>query len=170
LENVQGEFKYGERINQTDQMYSGFSERGLSGIGEIIAIDSLVQDGVDVYDQTTSLLMAWDGSNQFDSASFFEDNYQVFGGVGATNSANGYVMDWSVGASGTTGTLRVSGTQGNIVAGMTSNYSDGIASVTTVLHTGELKYRSGDILYIQNMKPIQRGFEQKEEIKIVIDY
>jgi len=170
LENVQGEFKYGERINQTDQMYSGFSERGLSGIGEIVAIDSLVQDGVDAYDQTTSLLMSWDGSNEFDSASFFEDNYQVFGGVGATNSANGYVMDWSVGASGTTGILRVSGTQGNIVAGMTSNYSDGVASVTTVLHTGELKYRSGDILYIQNMKPIQRGFEQKEEIKIVIDY
>ena len=46
----------------------------------------------------------------------------------------------------------------------------GTATITNILHVGELKYRSGETIYIQNTKPIQRGFEQKEEIKIVIDF
>jgi len=169
LENVQGKFKHLECVTETDPFYSGFSSRGLSGIGEISAIDSLIREGVDAYDQTTSLVMSWDDTHPFDTYSFSKDNYQSFA-YGSTGSANGYVMDWSVGASGTTGTLRLSGTQGRFYAGMTSSYTEGFATVSKVLHTGELKYRSGEILYIQNMKPIQRGFEQKEEIKIVIDF
>ena len=84
-------------------------------------------------------------------------------------------MDWSAGASGTTGVLRVTGTQGKFYVGMTTPYyvdssTTASAQIQQIVHTGELKYRSGETLYIQNMKPIQRGFEQKEEIKIVIDF
>ena len=84
-------------------------------------------------------------------------------------------MDWSAGGSGTTGVLRVTGTQGKFFVGMIAPYTvdsaiTANASVQQIIHTGELKYRSGETLYIQNMKPIQRGFEQKEEIKIVIDF
>jgi len=168
-ENPQGSFKVGERVSQTDQFYSDYT-KGLSGIGQIAAIDTVIRQGVDTYDQTTSLVMSYDGTNYFDSDSFGEDAFVHFG-YGSTGSGNGYVMDWSSsGATGTTGTLRISGAQGTFRAGMTAAYGSDTATVSQVLHTGELKYRSGEILYIQNMKPIQRDLEQKEEIKIVIDF
>jgi hypothetical protein len=173
IEEPQGTFKQGEKIGQVDPLYGGFVGRGISGIAEIVAIDSVIRNGVNTYDQTTSLVMEYDGTSLFNSNAFSEDGYTVFT-YGNTGSANGYVMDWSAGASGTTGTLRVSGTQGKFYTGMETVYlvSSGVtavAQVQDIIHTGELKYRSGETLYIQNMKPIQRGFEQKEEIKIVID-
>lgn len=191
LEESQGNFKQGERLTQVTPLYGGFVGTGLSGVAEIVAIDSVIRsltahseccrsgvptstDGGSVYDQTTSLVVSYDGNNQFDSQSFREDDYTEFA-YGNTGSANGYVMDWSAGASGTTGTLRVTGTQGKFYVGMTTPYfvdesTTASAQVQQIVHTGELKYRSGETLYIQNMKPIQRGFEQKEEIKIVIDF
>lgn len=173
VEEPQGTFKQGEKIGQVDPLYSGFVGKGISGIAEIVAIDSVIRNGVNTYDQTTSLVMQYDGTALFNSKSFLEDGYTVFA-YGNTGSANGYVMDWSAGASGTTGTLRVSGTQGKFYTGMETVYSvstgiTAVAQIQDIIHTGELKYRSGETLYIQNMKPIQRGFEQKEEIKIVID-
>ena len=173
LENVQGEFKRGERIAQTDLYYTGFMPKGLSGVAEITDIQSIVRGGVETYDQTTILSLSHDGINLFDSNSFFEDEFKEFA-VGTT-SANGYVMDWAAGASGTTGTIRLSGTQGRFVEGMQVGYRidgavGGSATINEIIHSAELKYRSGEILYIQNMKPIQRGNEQKEEIKIVINF
>lgn len=172
LENPQGQFKVNERVSQTDLFYSDYS-RGLSGIGQINAIDTVIREGVDTYDQTTTLVMSYDGTNLFASTAFLEDAFVDFV-LGATGSANGYVMDWTLGGAGTTGTLRVSGTQGTFLAGMTAAYGltteSNLATVSQVIHEGELKYRSGEILYIQNMKPIQRGLEQREEIKIVIDF
>jgi len=168
VENPQGSFKVGERVTQSDQFFDDFVH-GLSGIGQITAIDSVIRESTETYDQTTSLVMAYDGTTDFTSTSFPEDSFLGFY-LGSTGSANGYVMDWTVGGAGTTGTVRVSGTQGSFRAGMTAAYGSDIATVTSVLHEGELKYRSGEVLYIQNMKPIQRDLEQREEIKIVIDF
>jgi hypothetical protein len=145
----------------------------LSGIGQIKAIDTVIREGVDTYDQTTTLVMSYDGNNLFKTTSFLEDAFEEFV-LGSTGSANGYVMDWNLGGTGSTGTLRVSGTQGIFRMGMTASYGlttdTNLATVTQVIHTGELKYRSGEVLYIQNMKPIQRNLEQREEIKIIIDF
>jgi hypothetical protein len=168
VENPIGSFKVGERVTQSDQFLDDFSF-SLSGIGQITAIDTVIREGVDAYDQTTSLVMAYDGATDFTSTSFPEDLFLDFH-LGSTGSANGYVMDWVTAGAGTTGTLRVSGTQGTFRAGMTAAYGSDIATVTSVIHEGELKYRSGEVLYIQNMKPIQRDLEQREEIKIVIDF
>ena len=171
LENVVGEFKVGERLSQTGKVYEGL-EGDIEGLGQILAIDTLVREGVDTYDQTTSLVLAYDGTNLFGSSSFDEDSFVQFG-IGATSTANGYVMDWSVGSDGTTGQVRLLGTQGTFELGMSASYGEDDAyraSITSILHVGELKYRSGEMLYIQNMKPIQRSYDQKEEIKIVIDF
>lgn len=172
LEEAQGTFKHKERLSQVDPLYSGFNVSGLSGTAEVIAIDSLVRNAPTTYDQTTTLVMQYDGNREFKSDSFSEDAYKLFS-YGLTGSASGYVMDWTPGT--TSGTLRLTGTQGKFYAGMQTTYDIGsgltaVAQVVTVAHVGELKYRSGETLYIQNMKPIQRGFEQKEEIKIVIDF
>ena len=192
LENIQGNFKYGERITQLDPYYSEFMPRGISGVAKIIEFDTFVRDTTrecvdcqsqptdrgsyqSVYDQTTSLVLLYENPNIFSPSSFTEDDYQLFN-FGVTSSASGYVMDWSVGASGTTGVLRLSGTQKDFNIGMQTPYRTedigitGTATITNILHVGELKYRSGETIYIQNTKPIQRGFEQKEEIKIVIDF
>ena len=167
LENPQGSFKVGERVSQADPFH-WFHSRGLSGIGIIKEIGSVIREGIDTYDQTTSLVMAYDGDQFFENLSFPEDKYLVFA-YGATSSANGYVMDWSVGGTGTTGTLRISGSQGEFLVGMTAGYGNSTATVSDILHRAELRYRSGEVLYIQNMKPIRRDLEQSEEIKIVID-
>lgn len=174
VENISGEFKYGERITQSDWFYNQYFSRGLSGIGEIVAVDTLIREGVNAYDQTTMLNLTWESPNNFNSSSFLEDNYYNFV-LGATGSANGYVVAWESGASGTTGRIRLSGTQGKFLVGMTAAYpasptTEAVATISAVLSEAELKYRSGEVLYIQNMKPIQRGAEQKEEIKIVIDF
>lgn len=168
VENPQGSFKVGERVTQSDQFFDDFTN-GISGIGQITAIDTVIREGTETYDQTTSLVMAYDGTTNFTTSAFPEDTFLPFY-LGSTASANGYVMDWSFGGAGTTGSLRLSGTQGSFKAGMTAAYGSDIATVTSVLHEGELKYRSGEVLYIQNMKPIQRDLEQREEIKIVIDF
>jgi hypothetical protein len=113
-----------------------------------------------------------DGTRLFDASSFVADNYVEFV-KGTAGIANGYVMEWSAGASGTTGELRILGTQGVLELGMSAAYGDNKqyrALVTSIPHVGELKYRSGEMLYIQNIKPIDRSQEQKEEIKIVIDF
>jgi hypothetical protein len=170
LENVVGEFKVGERVSQTDKLYGAFTG-DIVGLGQILAIDTVIREGVDTYDQTTSIVVGYNGTNLFDSTSFVEDEFVVFDN-GATGVANGYVMDWSVVGDGTTGQIRLLGTQGVFEMGMSATYGkdDSLATISAILHTGELQYRSGEILYIQNMKPIQRSYDQKEEIKIVIDF
>lgn len=172
VENPQGEFKLKELVGQTDPMYSGMY-KGLSGIAEIVDMQSIVLGATETYDQTTTLVLAYDNNNLFNSSSLVEDSFKSFS-FGNT-AANGYVMSWSPGVSGTTGTVRLTGTQGKFVTGMLVEYNidsnlTSSAEVTDVIHEAELKYRSGDILYIQNVKPIQRGLEQKEEIKIVINF
>lgn len=171
LENVVGEFKVGERLSQTNKMYGSLTG-DIEGIGQILSIDTVVRDGTETYDQTTTMVLQYDGTNLFEDTTFEDDGFVVFG-VSVTGQANGYVMDWSPGASGTTGQLRLLGVQGTLSAGMTTPYgSTGQfdASITSISHVGELKYRSGEILYIQNAKPIKRSRDQKEEIKIVIDF
>ena len=169
LENVVGDFKIGERVSQTGKVYEGL-EGDIEGLGQILSIDTLVRDGTDTYDQTTSLLLQYDGTHFLRRSTFPEDSFVEFFDTG-TGHANGYVLEWSMGASGTTGELVLLGVQGQFNPGLLTRYGDDYkAQISSVLHVGELKYRSGEILYIQNMKPIKRSYDQKEEIKIVIDF
>lgn len=172
LENVRGDFTIGEKLNQSSP-YTGTFTYGLSGVAKITEVTTVVEDGNGVYDQTTSMVLNWNGTNFMYDGSFEEDQFVRFD-YGSTGFANGYVMDWSQDG-GTTGTIRLSGTQGKFYQGMSVQYKSAAGlthtgSVNSILHTGELVYRSGDILYIQNTKPIQRRFDQKEEIKVVIDF
>jgi hypothetical protein len=49
--------------------------------------------------------------------------------------------------------------------GVTSN-----AIVSGISHEEELKYRSGELIYIQNVQPITRSIEQREEIKVIFQF
>lgn len=171
IENVQGEFYRNEALNQFSG-YTGTFTYGPSGGALVSEMVSVVQGGKETYDQTTNLVVQYDGTNLFFDTTFDGDQYITFN-YGNTSSANGYVMDWQR-TSGATGNLIVAGTQGTFVPGMTFGYVSGrneaVSTITAVVHEGDLVYRSGEILYIQNMNPVQRSPDQKEEIKIVIEF
>ena len=110
------------------------------------------------------------------SDTFLVDS-QVYFATGLTESS-GYIIDWSPATGGTSGTLRLSGVQGSILVGQQVEYvtlgasgsTVGVnATVTSISHRSDMKYASGEVLYIQNINPITRNLEQREEIKLVIE-
>jgi len=172
LENPKGKFYIGETVLQTEPYFSG--SNGSTGQGKIYAIDTEICCVPTTYDLTSSLTIYGEG---FEDDTFFKDAFVSF--VTGSTEGNGYVVDWTPATGGTSGTLRLGGVQGNIIKGQLVDYTAFGASGTTVTvngsilsvdHLGELKYRSGEVLYIQNIKPIQREIEQREEIKLVIDF
>jgi hypothetical protein len=96
----------------------------------------------------------------------------VEGFDGATAVSTGYVVNWI--PSGATGELSVISVVGDFVAGETIKYTNAEgntanALVDILVSEVDLVYRSGQVQYIQNMRPIVRSEEQEEEIKLVIE-
>ena len=92
----------------------------------------------------------------------------------SADSSYGTIVEWTATTGATNGTLLLSGVNGTFVAGMTSSYtysdSTYVATITEVTQEPDLKYRSGEVSYIQNIRPVQRDDDQREEIKIVINF
>lgn len=166
VEDVSGKFKIGEAITKVNPV-TNTMVNGITGIAKISSLITTVR-GKKVYDQTTDMIVvAGAGESEFEDDDFAVDSYMRFS-TGLTES-NGYLMEWR--ATGATGYMRLSGTNGKFTAGMSLMGSVGLtATINTVLSQSELLYGSGDILYIQNVKPIQRSYDQREEFKIVIDF
>ena len=125
------------------------------------------------YDLTTEVTLV--GEN-FISGTFARDAKVSFA-LGLT-SGIGYITDWVPATGGTNGAMRLSGVQGTVLAGQLVEYQtfgpsgtiDTVSgTIPSVTHMSELKYRSGEVLYIQNIKPVMRNIEQREEIKLVIE-
>ena len=105
------------------------------------------------YDSTLSLLYYQQESYKGFGTNATSGNYVAFSGTnqitGATSSATG-----TTGASSETVTLANSNT-----LTLTAGYA-----------TPELQEYSGDIIYLENRKPIQRASDQSEDIKIIIEF
>jgi hypothetical protein len=87
---------------------------------------------------------------------------------GATTGmmTTGKIVDWSA-TSASTGELFLNDVRGNyLTGGFCGAAAHGITSVSGP----EMQIGSGEVLYIQNIRPITRGSEQEEEIKILIGY
>lgn len=170
LEYVNGTPNIGEYVSQITPDFIALT--GFTPIGKIIEIDE-DQDITDViYDQTTQLNLNYDGSVIFNSSSFdLDDTVNSLSGSNVVGV--GKVIDWSAGASGTTGYLRILGTTGNFSVGnkiLYNNSSTTGSSISSVISTPDILYHSGEIMYIQNIRPITRSIEQKEEIKLIIQF
>ena len=173
VEDVNGTFTEGEKVIACDYnltpLYSLTSANALK-IGAISAA-SLV--GVSPVYKTTTKLTVNGGTagGLFTTSTFTEDATVSF--VSA-DSAYGTIVEWTATAGATNGTLLLSGVNGTFVAGMTSSYtysdSTYVATITEVTQEPDLKYRSGEVSYIQNIRPVQRDDDQREEIKIVINF
>jgi len=147
---------------------------GASGIATIMDIGETTRNSTTVYDQTTSLSVQTTIGNPFDNDSFVVNNL-VYGITGATSKGSGYIVEWSISATGATqGTVRLYGNKGTFngthVAFKDSNGLTSTAIVKAISHEEELKYRSGELIYIQNVQPITRNIEQKEEIKVLFQF
>jgi hypothetical protein len=165
-----------ERLIECDYFLCPTSTRGASGasgIATIMDIGETTRNSPTVYDQTTSISLRTTISNPF-SKQTFDSTTLVSGVTGSTTQGTGYVVEWSSATGATQGTLRLYGVDGVFsgtrIAFTDSNGISANAIVTGISHEKELKYRSGELIYIQNVQPITRNIEQKEEIKVLFQF
>ena len=176
LENARGVFSInesvfsiGETVGVRDRYLSFYS--GLTGIAKIVEKTEVIEGIPAVYSQVYKFVLNPAAGDTFRSNSFTLDN-TIYGYNGSTQVAVGKAVNWNT--SGATGDLSVIFTTGQIVAGNTIPYDSSVgfatsALVTVVSQTPDLKYRSGQVQYIQNIRPIVRSDSQEEEIKLVIE-
>ena len=171
LENVQGKFSNGESILETRPFFDG--SNGSTGPGKVYSSETELVGVPSTYDLTTNLTIS--GAN-FNTTTFNKDTFVTF--ATGNTSGNGYIIDW-IHVTGSTGELKLAGVQGIVATGQSFNYSGIGASGTSVEvngivyavnHRSDLRYMSGEVLYIQNIKPIIRNLEQREEIKLVVEF
>jgi len=116
-----------------------------------------------------------DGEIVLGGISGFEIVIDIGGQVEAT--VQGIIVQWEPAVDGLTGVLSLVDVRGSFEIGEQIDEFDPVAE-TTVTDIGEviaktdpeLEHRSGELLYIQNVKPIQRDIEQAEEFKILIEF
>lgn len=143
-------------------------------------LDRIDIENVGEYRTTTRLRIVTTGSAFTDgvlSGSAYD------GTIKQTNSRDlkmtlGTIVDFYVPTgSGNTGTLSLSNVRGTfntvdplyfIPYGSTAETA--ISATINQLVPSEIKIGSGDMLYIENVRPIQRNIEQSEEFKIVIGF
>lgn len=168
LEYPNGNFNLGEYISQIPP---NFITTGMSPIGKIIEIDEYQNTTDVIYDQTMQLYLSYDGSTIFNSSSFTEDD-TVESLSGGSIIGTAKVIDWATGTSGTTGSIRILGISGSFNSGNKILYGSSTtgANINSIISSPDILYHSGEIMYIQNIRPIERSLEQKEEIKLIIQF
>ena len=120
------------------------------------------------YRLTTSLVITDSGSGLSDS-SYTKDDlvYQIGLDTGLTgNSVSGKIVDWSA-TNGNTGMLTMNDLRGSFAVG---GFSGGTNHTITGVSGPEIQVGSGEVLYIQNIRPVTRDTEQDEEIKVMIGF
>jgi len=106
---------------------------------------------------------------EFDSVrSLIYYQQEKFGSYG-TNATTGAFAAFSTTATITGGTSGATGTPSNTTETITLQNSNTV-SLTTGYANAELQPDSGNIVYIENRKPIQRASDQTEDIKIIIEF
>lgn len=163
LEDVNGDFAMGEYIYQMNTSYGGIT----GPMGKIIEIDEYEETNQLVYDQTIRFKINYDGSQLFDNDSFSKDDF-VFNAT-----ASGYVLDWTPATGGTFGNIRILPYAGQFSTDQTLIYNNSNATggtISEIVSSPELIYRSGDVLHLQNIRPVERLLEQKEQIKLIVEF
>jgi len=120
------------------------------------------------YRMTTQLIIT-DSSGSLTDNSYTKDNtlYQHTLESGVTaGTVTGKIVSWSK-TNGNTGELYVNDVRGSFDTGGFSGSAN--HSITTISQP-EIKVGSGEVLYIQNIRPVTRSTEQDEEVKIMIGF
>lgn len=178
--------KGGELLKVIDPTgnYSIISLSGDSSIARIYASKNEIDRNSrnPVYDLTTHLTVQGnvDGGSPtgytIQSDTFTKDELILQGSTTDTNRTTARVVDW-IYTSGSTGELVVNSVVGRFVTGSdgsAAGFSGGNISFTDKFVTGlvqaEVIPTSGELLYIQNIRDVDRNVEQSEEIRIVLNF
>ena len=94
-----------------------------------------------------------------------QESFKGFG----TNATTGNYVSFSGANQITGGTSAATGTTGATTETITLANSNTL-TLTSGYATPELQEYSGDIIYLENRKPIQRASDQTEDIKIIIEF
>ena len=168
LENYHGDFANDEYVGQIRKDITGYTRN----IAQITDADEIEEDNLDVYSQSFSLTVFYNGADTFDSSSFTPDDL-ITSLSGSTETAKGYIVDWSPATGGTQGNLVVHGVWGTFATGNYIDYSNASTTgsvINTILDTPDIRYHTGEILHIQNIRPVERSVEQREEIKFIVEF
>ena len=168
MENAHGTFDIGETVGVRDRYMNFYS--GLTGIAKIVEKTTVIEGIPDTYSQVYKFVLNPSGGDTFTSSSFVLDN-TVYLYSGLSQIATGKVINWNT--SGATGDISVIITAGSVVVGNTISYTNasGVAAsalISAISQSPDFKFRSGQVQYIQNIRPVVRSDSQEEEIKLII--
>ena len=169
LEHSHGEFFTNELVGVRDRYMTLVS--GLTGIGRIVEKTDTVEDIPAIYNQVYQYELAAALGDVFANDSFALDSL-VAGYSGSTLIGMGSVVNWI--NNGATGSLSVIFESGELQSGNLVPYTNSAGNmvnslISSTIRQPDLKYRSGQVQYIQNMRPIVRAETQEEEIKLIIE-
>ena len=133
---------------------------GLTAVGRVVN-----------YDQNTGVLKLWQDRT---SAGFTP------AGIGMTNPTYGYVLRDFTGSPGSGGTLTITPSTG-LQLSIDSTFSDNKTTINNRTYylgmdfssgvaSPEVKQHSGNIIYVDNRPSITRSSNQKEDIKVILQF
>lgn len=131
---------------------------------------SIIQDPIErstgnvasntVYSQTYSLTV---DSGPTD---YIEDETVYQGGTLASATFTGTVVSWD----GSNNIIKLTNTVGTPVSAALTGSNSAASRIVSSVTNKQLKDYSGNLLYINNISPIQRASDQTEDFKIVIEF
>jgi hypothetical protein len=151
---------YSEATFTADAFVTQTVGTGITAVGRVVN-----------YDQNTGVLKLW----QDRSVAGF-----TTAGIGITNPAYGYTLREFTGSPTGTGTLTITPTTG-LQLSIDSSFSDNKTTInnrtyylgmdfTTGVASPEVKPHSGNIIYVDNRPSITRSSNQKEDIKVILQF
>lgn len=113
-----------------------------------------------VYTQVVKLTMSPSGSE------FIEDEYVYQGESLLSSTFKGLVVDWNSGNN----ILQLTDTTGIITSVILNGATSGASRFVESITEKELRPYSGNLLYVDNIVPIERAIDQTEDYKILLKF
>ena len=177
IKNLNGQFHipgdatgFGEELSEISLSGDDWTVHH-SGLAKVSGFEEVIQAESPTFRCTHILGVSGSGLN---TTSFTVD-VGVTGGdspTGGVGQPTGLCVSWTPSADGTTGELIINNVKGTMSI---DDYigSDAYASTSHRINTisePELLFNSGEIIYLQNMRPITRGPEQREQYQLLFGF
>ncbi len=180
VSNVQGRFIAPVDSTGTGEFISEFSQSGANwafspatNVATISAFDEIYQNTTPSFSCTTTLGIS-NAAGNLTSNSYPLDSgvTGASAGAGCTGCPLATVLNWTVNPGRTGGDLVLTNVQGTFNTGDFVGSSTS-ASTTTVINTitpPDIYPGSGEIIYAQNMLPIEKDPEQREQYQVILKF